>query len=168
MIDRDTLAAWAIDRDTLAAWAADALDPARRAEVERALAASPSLRLEATALRRSLTADGPGAAWRVPPPGLGLSVEVTPVAVLDARPSRVRVRLPPSSGPVVVLRRSGADWEVEAVLAPTDTLDLAVGHHWAVALAEPDWDAKADAARAYEALRDGIANGRVPVTSLRA
>ena len=36
---------------------------------------------------------------------------------------------------------------------------------WAIALAEPAWDAQVDAARGYQGLRDGIAKGRVPVTS---
>lgn len=157
-----------IDRAVLAAWVAGALDPARREEVARAVAVSPDLQRKVEELSQEIVATRPPAPrWRIPPPGLGLAVHATPVAVLDAAPSRVRVELPATERAVVLLRRQGAEWEVAAVLAPGPSIDLAVGEEWAVALAEPGWDRVADEGAAFAVLREGIAHGRVPVASIR-
>ena len=157
-----------IESTLLAAWAADALDPARKAEVDVALAESEALRARALAMRASF--EPPPAAptrWRVPPPGLGLPITASPVAVLDLRPTRVRVELPVDRRTVVLLRREAAGWEVAGVLGPVASIDLAVDCEWAVALAEPGWEAGADAERGYQALKGAIAEGRAPVSSIR-
>ena len=96
-----------------------------RLAVDRALQASPALRSEAVALVDELerTRATP-TAWRVPPPGLGLDVTATPVAVLDQQATRVRVELPADGRQVVVLQRQEGDWQVQTVLPPTTSVDL--------------------------------------------
>jgi hypothetical protein len=120
------------DRELLA-YAADALEPPRKLELQRLLAADPALarrlrELQERGLRRALQAGPPRAqgwhtslpsGWVLPPPGLGELVG-SPAPMMGEQSRLVRLSWPATSAEddwVLMLERLWGDWQVVAPLA---------------------------------------------------
>lgn len=113
------------DRE-LAAFVADALDPPRREEIARALAASPALRKRRDALSQQSPPPRHSTrpALTMPPPGVGL-LSGAPVAVMGEALPWVRVTMPASGADddrVVALERREGLWEVVSPLEPGEVV----------------------------------------------
>jgi anti-sigma factor RsiW len=119
------------DRELLA-YAADALEPPRKLELSRLIAAEPALawrlaELRAQGLRRALDAAPRRAegwhvslpsGWTLPPPGLG-ALQGGPAPLMGAEAPLVRLSWPATSAEddwVLVLERIDGEWQVVAPL----------------------------------------------------
>lgn len=179
---------------TLRRYLAGALDPARREELDAALAVDPSLaarlaQLEATTVGQEL------GAWRVPPPRAldrvwGLRGELRLAAAMgDAEEAdyvELRVQVPPGleAHRVALLAGEAGAWEVLLPAAPEEDrpvsgwpreadgrlrLDLdaaSASARLAVALLPPDVAIDWAGASRWGAVQRALEEGRVPVMSL--
>jgi hypothetical protein len=158
-----------IDRLTLAAWVAGALDPARAAEVDEAVAGNSGLLAQAAALRDAAAAPWPADdGWRLPLPQGGKRMAV----MGGAGPGDpVVLPVPAGEGQVMVLHRGAFDWEQvlpgpgeppidtnklrrREVLVVPDTVGT---HDWTVIVAPPD----------VGDLQAAVARGDVPIVRVR-